>query len=368
MAYATFWYSWLLITGALLFWQGRRFHKLRRALRASTSVNTPAELPALSVLIAARNEAQNLRAYLPHFLEQNYPQYEVIVINDRSTDDSTEVLEDLKQHYPHLRYQEIKSTDRRAGKKKALQKAMDMASHEGWVFSDADCRPASAHWLRYMGSGLRDHELVLGYGGLLTPPTFAGRLSQWETLQTAGQYYAAALDNRPYMGVGRNMGYRRSWYLRSGGLDSHGDLASGDDDLLVNSGPAPRSCGLLWPRESFTHSRGPENIQAWWRQKTRHYSTAPHYRSSSKIILAAEGAAQLLYYLLWPLALAAYPLGAVVIFGLRWAYCTFALRKLARHFTPGKGLYFYPLWEAFWAGSTALIHLKNSLQKPRQQW
>ncbi len=253
----------------------------------STSSEGQTEFRPISIIIAAKNEAENLHNNLQYFLNQDYPNYEVVVVNDGSYDATSVILEQLQTHYPHLRISEVQDNEKyRRGKKLALFYGIKASKNEYLVFSDADCRPASQHWLREMNAGFNNGKrIVLGYGSYKKQKNFLNLLIQFDTVLTALNYFSFTLAGIPYMGVGRNLGYTKSLFYEQKGFSKHIHHPSGDDDLFVNMAATETNVGLVLNRSAMTISKPKEDFNHWMRQKRRHASTSKWYKTSHKLFL-----------------------------------------------------------------------------------
>ncbi len=252
----------------------------------------------VSVIICARNEAENLVKNLPAFLTQSHPKYEVIVVNDCSTDNSDEVLMDMKVQYPHLHITTIQK-DRKFihGKKLAVTVGIKAARNEQLLFSDADCHPVSNQWITNMSRHFSGKtELVLGVGKYEAKRGLLNLMVRYETIFTAIQYLSFAGIGKAYMGVGRNMGYLKQLFYRHKGFASHLGVLSGDDDLFVNEATTPANTQIELSPESFTISVAPASFGEWFSQKKRHLSTSPYYKTSSKFRLGMDYLTRLVFY------------------------------------------------------------------------
>lgn len=253
----------------------------------------------ISVVICARNEAENLQKNLPHFLNQDYPEFEIVVVNDCSTDNSDEILMNLKVEYPALKYTTIHA-DRKFthGKKLAVTVGIKAAKHEHLLFSDADCYPVSKNWIKLMSSHFsKETELVLGIGKYERKKGLLNIIVRYETLFTAMQYIAFALRGKAFMGVGRNMGYKKELFFKHKGFASHLNVLSGDDDLFVNEASTKSNTRIELSKESFTMSEPANTLGQWFKQKKRHLSTGKYYNNSSKFMLGAEYLSRMLFYI-----------------------------------------------------------------------
>jgi len=260
---------------------------------------TPVKFPGVSILIAAKNEHATLSSNLVHILQQEYPTFEVIVINDASTDNSLSFLTQIQKDYPHLKCINLPpSADYTGNKKNALRQGIQAAQYDQLLFTDADCTPNSTHWIHYMMRPLQtSKDLVLGYGGYQKSGSFLNKLIRYETLLTAIQYFSYAEMGLPYMGVGRNLAYTKS-LLTEEPYASHQHLQSGDDDLLVNTYSTAQNTATMIDPKSFTYSAPKKTIKAWITQKRRHYTTANHYKTSHQFLLGLFFGSQFLFWIL----------------------------------------------------------------------
>jgi len=276
--------------------------------------------PGISVIICAKNEEQNLRDHLPQILKQDYPEFEVVVVNDSSTDDSEQILMELAGQFAKFRYTSIPVDDRlKRGKKLALTIGLKAARYEHVVLTDADCYPVSQHWLKAMASNFsKEHRIVLGYGGYEKKKGLLNTLIRYETTFTAIQYLSYAIKGKPYMGVGRNLAYEKALFFENKGFASHYHLQSGDDDLFVNANANAENCIVEFSPESHTLSRPEVTFLAWIKQKKRHLSAGSHYKSASRFRLASEWFSRITLYttLIWICISSPWGIVAGVFFGI----------------------------------------------------
>ncbi|HLN20096.1 MAG TPA: glycosyltransferase [Bacteroidales bacterium] len=282
-----------------------------------------AELKPVSVIICARNEAENLRNFLPSVLEQDYPIYEVIVVNDCSEDDTYLVLGEFLSRYPHLRVSTITKDPKFTHNKKFAQFIGIKASkHDLLLFTDADCKPVSSAWIEGMCRNFDEKtSYVLGYGGYLKEKGFLNAYIRNETFTIAVQYLGMAMRRIPYMGVGRNLAYRKSEFFNNGGFGLHSHLASGDDDLFVNGNARPENTVTEYSPATQTRSVASSTFEEFAKQKRRHLTTSQYYKPSHKFILVLEPLTRMLFYTIFIVLLSFHYLWIEVlaIFGLRMA-------------------------------------------------
>lgn len=252
----------------------------------------------VSVIICARNEAGNLSKFLPHILAQEYPDFEVVVVNDRSWDGTADLLENLASQHRNLKIVTVAEGDKFiAGKKFAVTMGIKAASHDWLIFTDADCLPASPRWL----SGMQqpDHagiELVLGYSPYFKKRGLLNSLIRFETFFTAVNYLSFALKGIPYMGVGRNMAYKKSLFFKNKGFAAHMHIPSGDDDLFVNANANPTNTAIRIHKDLHVWSEPKTSFFAYLRQKKRHFGAGKFYKAKHQFMLSFQIISQFLFY------------------------------------------------------------------------
>ncbi|HKL38508.1 MAG TPA: glycosyltransferase [Bacteroidales bacterium] len=278
----------------------------------------PISPPPVSVIICAKDEEANLEKNLPAVLNQDYPDYEVIVVNHGSSDDTDMVLKRLQQQHEHLKTTEIKRDQKFAhGKKLALTVGIKKAAHEWLLFTDADCYPTSKNWIRSMARNFDEKtSVVLGYGGYEARRGFLNSLIRFDTLTIALQYFAYALRGFPYMGVGRNLAYRKSLYFQNKGFAGHYHIESGDDDLFVNQTAGKANTRVQISRDSVVLSEPHHTFINWFKQKSRHLTTAPFYKGKTRLRLLTEVISRLVFYVAFVLALVLFPRYYTYILGV----------------------------------------------------
>lgn len=254
----------------------------------------------LSVVVCARNEEENLKKYLPLVMEQEYPDFEVVVVNDRSWDGTRDLLETFAKEYKHLKVVTVNEGSKFiAGKKFAVTMGIKAAANEWLVFTDADCFPASSKWLSGMQQPEENGtEILLGYSPYLKKRGLLNALIRFETFFTAVNYLSFAIMGMPYMGVGRNMAYKKSLFFNNKGFAAHMHIPSGDDDLFVNAHAHQGNTGICIHPDAQVWSEPNTSFSAYLRQKKRHFGAGKLYKSKHKFILSAQIIIQFLFYVI----------------------------------------------------------------------
>lgn len=299
-----------LLLVQLWYW-ARYFRPFTRRPAEAAAEEAGPDAEPVSLILCAHNELENLRELVPLLLRQDYPAgFELVLIDDRSHDETEVYAQQLAQYYPgRVRLVAVARTPAGfAPKKYALTLGIKAARYERLLFTDADCRPTSPHWLRLMQRGFTQKngaDIVVGFSGYAEQPGLLNQLIRYETLLTAAQYLGLAWAGRPYMGVGRNLAYTRATFTSTKGFASHMRRLSGDDDLLVQDAVARGArVAVVADAPAQTLSIPAQTWAAWWRQKRRHLSAGSRYRAADRRRLAIFMGSHLFFYLLTPVVLA----------------------------------------------------------------
>jgi glycosyltransferase involved in cell wall biosynthesis len=327
------------------------------SLRAAKSSPAYNHQP-VSIIICAKNESANLKKNLPAILSQKYSDennrsnFEVIVVNDASTDNTAQVLQEMELQYDNLWDVVIANDAERnlPGKKFALSKGLAYAKHNWLMLIDADCTPVSDGWLEQMVAPLATgKEIVAGYGGYYATSGLLNAFIRWETLHTFLQYSTYALAGKPYMAVGRNVACTKDVLQKAQQSDVWSALPSGDDDLLVSiAGNAENTC-IVSNKAAFTGSDATATWADWVKQKQRHLSTGKYYKGGIQLLLslyaAAHSALWLSFFALlfsdhWLVAMFVF-IGRCLIYWSLWAFTAYRLQEK-------KLVYLFPLFDIGW--------------------
>ena len=325
----------------------------------------------VSVVVCARDEAANLAKNLPGVLVQQYPTtHEVIVVNHNSQDETKYLLDELKKTFRHLQpvnlTQEAKGIP---GKKYPLSIGIREAKHEIVLLTDADCVPATEFWMQHMQDGYYDGiELVLGYGAYYKRPGLLNKLIRFDTFHSALQYLSFALAGKPYMGVGRNLSYKKGLFFRHKGFSSINHVLSGDDDLFISLAANGKNTNVVIDPNAFTLSEPKTRFSDWVRQKNRHYTTAKYYKGIHKFLLGLYSFTHFLFYPLLILSAIFYDWRlSLAVFGVRCIVQAIiynrAMRKLDEKDLFGLWI-FFDIWMFFYY----LIFSTSLWRKPQQTW
>ncbi len=255
------------------------------------------------------------------------------------------------------------------GKKYPLSIGIKAAKYEIVLLTDADCVPASEHWMEKMQDGFDESiEIVLGYGALHKKKTFFNKIVRWETYHTALQYLSYALSGKAYMGVGRNLSYKKSVFFRHKGFSSHNHLPGGDDDLFINKAATKNNTAIVIDKDAFTLSEPAKTWKQWLKQKQRHYTTSKYYKPFHKFLLGTYALSHFLFYPFFVASLALYNWKwALIVFVVRFILQAIIIFKTTTKLDEGdlfKWFWLFDIWMFFYY----LIFSFSIFKKPSGSW
>lgn len=330
---------------------------------------TTAKRLSISVIVCAKNEEENVANFIPLLAEQNYPDFEIVLIDDASSDGTLDLFEDFEKQYPNVRLVKVENNEAFWGNKKyALTLGIKAAKNEYLLFTDADCYPTSKDWITAMSSQFTMQKtIVLGYGGYeKIAKSFLNKLIRFETLLTAIQYFSWAKAGQPYMGVGRNLAYKKEEFFNVNGFINHIQVRSGDDDLFINEAATAKNTTIAYTPESFTYSKPKTKYKNWITQKRRHVSTANYYNTLDKLQLGLFYLTQLLFIVL-PIILLSFQFRWILVLSLIvirylavWIVIGFSAGKLKENDLK----YWFPVVELALIFTQINIFITNTFSKP----
>lgn len=330
---------------------------------------TPKRIP-VSIIVCAKNEEENVKKLVPLLAEQNYPNFEIVLIDDASSDNTLEIFEEFEKQYSNIKLVKVENNEAFWGNKKfALTLGIKAAKYEYLLFTDADCYPVSKDWILSMSSQFTMHKtIVLGYGAYeKIVNSFLNKIIRFETLLTATQYFSWAKIGKPYMGVGRNLAYKREEFFNVRGFMDHMKIRSGDDDLFINQAANRANTTVCYLPDSFTYSKPKTSFKDWFTQKRRHVSTAKHYKLFDRNQLGLFYISQLLFIIL-PIILLAFQfewwIAVVSIIGFRYIFTWITLGFAAKKFKEKDVMYWFPIIELILILTQLNVFISNTFSKP----
>ncbi len=359
-------YLFILVVAVQMFYYVVIFGKFAFA---KAQKSNPKRIP-VSVIVCAKNEAENVAKFVPLLAEQDYPDFELVLIDDASSDDTLELFEGFEKQYPNVKLVKVENNEAFWGNKKfALTLGIKAAKNEYLLFTDADCHPTSNQWIKEMSAQFTMQKtIVLGYGAYeKIAGSFLNKIIRFETMITAVQYFSWAKSGHPYMGVGRNLAYKREEFFNVNGFIDHMKIRSGDDDLFINQAANAKNTTVAYSPESFTYSEPKTTFKDWFAQKRRHVSTASYYKPFDSVQLLAFYVSQLLFLIL-PIILLAFQfkwwIAVLGIIGFRYLFAWLVLGFSAGKLKEKDVMYWFPIIEMALIFTQLNIFFSNIVSKP----
>lgn len=324
----------------------------------------------VSVIICAKNEEKNIASLIEILLNQNYPNYEILIIDDASSDKTQEIIETYQLSNSKIKLVKVENNEAFWGNKKwALTLGIKASKHENLLFTDADCKPASENWIQEMTKNFQNEKtIILGYSPYQkVKNSWLNKLIRFETLFTALQYFSWAKKGRAYMGVGRNLAYKKSEFFNQNGFVNHIKVHSGDDDLFVNAASNNKNTAIEFSKDSFVLSKPKRTWKDWILQKRRHLTTARYYKFFDKFQLTFLYISQLLFFILAITLLSFLHQWIIVLslIGFRYLINYIIIGIAANKLKETSLTFWYPFLEINLIIVQFYIFFKNIISKPK---
>lgn len=276
------------------------YNQLHRNFKKQKEKKQSDDFPPLSVIIVTKDSGKALKENLPLILEQDYPQFEVIVINDKSAGEDENILKLLGNNYHHLYYSFIPETARYISRKKlGIAMGIKASRYEWIVVTEPQCKPMSNQWLKSLAAHFSpETDIVLGYSNYIQNKEKFARHIRLDSMFQAMRYLGRAASGHPYMGIGRNLAYRKSLYLSQKGFTTQLNLQRGDDDLFINAVTHAQNTKVALSPESFIRIPVPSYKRVWFEDKVNALVTGHYYRGNARIFNSIETWTCALFHLL----------------------------------------------------------------------
>lgn len=314
-------------------------------IEKSTVKNIP-----ISVIVCTKNDQFNVQKYIPLLANQNYPNFEIVLIDDASSDDTIEIFEQFEKQFANIKIVKVANNEAFWGNKKfALTLGIKAATHEHLLFTDADCYPTSTNWIAEMSSYFDNQKtVVLGFSGYhLNSNTLFSKLIRFESVLNAMQYFSWAKIGKPYTGNGKNLAYTKSEFFKTNGFINHMKIRSGSDSLFINEATNKNNTAICFSKNSFTISEIDINFMQWFKQMQKQLATSKHYKMPDKLQLKLFNLSQILVIAL-PIILLLYVINWQIVTGLiifRYIFTWIILGYSAAKLNEKKVMYLFPIVE-----------------------
>ena len=326
---------------------------------------------SVSVIICAKNEVENIKKYFPLLMDQNHHDYEIVLIDDASIDESLELFEGYEKKYPNIKLVKVQNNEAFwANKKYAVTLGIKAATKDYLVFTNADCYPNSKEWLNQMTSQFStDKTIVLGYGGYAKIKNSPLNLFiRFDSVMTAIHYMSWAKISKPYMGIGRNLAYKKSIFFDNRGFMDHMNVRSGEDLLFINQAATKANTAIMYESNSFTYTASQINFKEWLIKKKTQIKTTKLFKSFDKFQMNVFLFTQIMFFMLAAILLS-FEFQMLIVWSLvifRYTFCWISIGFGAKKFKEKDIIYFFPILEIFHMVSQIYIYTTTLFTKPTQ--
>lgn len=308
--------------------------------------NDKLELPGISIIITAKNEDENLEKNLPYILNQDYPNFQVVVVNNGSTDETETVLNALSQNHTNLYHTYIPTESEVINHKKlALTLGIKAAKHDILLFTEPDTKPLSKKWVyEYAKEFMKGKKVVLGFCQLELKEHYSKKLIHFDNLFFGIKYLGMALSNKPYLGMERNMAYKKELFFQNKGFSSILNIEYGEDNLFINKVATKKNTSVVLSPDSMVVSNVIDRISTWRNIKAKYLITRKHLKGFKTRLLDIEIFSRYGFYSLFAfLTLIGILQSSIVLIGiavlfylLRYFMQMVIINKNSRLFNAGK--------------------------------
>jgi glycosyltransferase involved in cell wall biosynthesis len=329
---------------------------------------TPKRIP-VSVIVCAKNEAEKVKEFIPILATQDYPDYEIVLIDDASSDETLDIFEAFEKQYSNIRLVKVENNEAFWGNKKfALTLGIKAARKEYLLFTDADCYPSNKNWITNMTSQFTmSKTIVLGYGAYeKVKKSFLNKIIRFDNMLTATQYFSWAKAGFPFMGEGRNMAYKKEEFFKVNGFIDHMNIRTGEDSLFINQAANKKNTTVCYTPDSFTYCEAKHSFKDWFQQKRRSVFSATFFKPFDQFQLRLFYLSQLSFIIL-AIVLAALQynwmfLVPVIVFRylITWLTIGYSAAKLKEKDT----VYWYPVIEIILTFTQLNVFFTNLFSKP----
>jgi hypothetical protein len=304
----------------------------------------------VSVILSGRDITPGMEDNLDKILKQDYPDFEVVIVNESPDEDNRLYLETLARKYPKLKIINIgENLNFFKGLKFPLSIGIKSSKNDIIIITDIYSIPKSSKWIESIQSNFNQKtDIVLGFS---TYPHKIGLFNQWlrfDNLQTSVRYLSFALLGMPYMGVGRNLSYRKTLFYKSHGFTSHYTLITGEDDLFVNQVAQKDSTRIEISEDSHTIFEGKIGFLEWLIQRKMHLETQMYFKLRHRVILGLNSVSLLLFYSAFAILLIYAPAFWILflsVFGVRTISSMFITKKCMMKLNEKELLLLSPVYE-----------------------
>jgi glycosyltransferase involved in cell wall biosynthesis len=335
---------------------------------AKPQIITPKRL-SVSVIVCAKNDAEKVKELIPVLLAQNYPDFELVLIDNASSDETLDIFEEYEKQYRNIRLVKVENNEAFWGNKKyALTLGIKAASKDYLLFTDADCYPTSPDWILNMTSQFTlNKTIVLGYSAYeKQAKSFLNKIIRYDAVLRATQQFAWAKLGRPFTGNGRNLAYKKDEFFKRNGYINHMNILTGEDALFINDAAGKKNTAMCYSVESFTYTKAKKTFKSWTKERRKAAFTASFFKPFDRFQLKLFTVLQAAFFILMILLLALQFnwMFIVPVIAVRYVAGWITMAKSAVKLNEKDIVYWYPVMEIILIFTQLYVYAANLTSKP----
>lgn len=317
----------------------------------------------VSVVIYVKNKAFLLEEHIPIFLEQSYPNFELVLVNHASSDHSLEVIEGLMERYPNIKLVNVENKERFwANKKYALTLAVKASSHDCILYTELDSLPMTNQWIQStVDQFVGDKSIVMAPVQYTAKNPFLRYIDAIHQLQS---FSFANLGN-PFRASKANFAFSKDEFFRVKGYISHLDIPVGITTLFLKDAGNKKNTAVALNHDNFVCAKQKVTWATFWDRQLREAQLFQYYNFKNKFLLSVFNLSKLALYLTLPIGLFVnwQVYGGILLsyYLLYYLSCSKSLIKLKEQ----KLLYILPILDLYYAIHLMLLFLASKFIRPK---
>lgn len=258
------------------------------------------DLKPISVILYVKNSELYLEKNIDYFINQKYPKFEILLVNNASSDNTDIILEKLSEKHKSLRIINVENNESFWGNKKyTYTLAIKAAKYEHLIFSEIDCKPVSENWIHEINKSFSSKKtIILGYKRLLKTSSLFNLIIRFDNLLESIKSFSFTKINSPYSADSRNYAFTKKDFYRVNGFINHIKIKNGKEDLFVKDAKQKYNSAYTLSDESFVESSKSLSFKEWFLNKKNSNLLKRHYSFKNQFLLNAFSFSKVFLYFL----------------------------------------------------------------------
>lgn len=254
----------------------------------------------ISVIIFAKNSADQLQKNLAFILAQNYPKFEIVLINNVSTDNTSDILEAYKEKHDNIKIIDVENTEAFWGSKKyAMTLGIKASKYEHLLFTEANSEPRSEFWIAEMSKRISETKTInLGYANYKKEGSLFNVFIRFVNLISAIQCFSFAKSGSPFMGFKANLLYKKTDFFNVKGFINHMKIKNGETDLFIKDAAIKKNTTFTISKNSIVEVDTPKSFKNWFLKLKEKAILKKNYKPKHRFLLHFFTFSKFMFYVL----------------------------------------------------------------------